>query len=510
MESPLSSCSPMMVSNNSASSFATNPSSSDEELGTSKASPVVPASNPVPIQAKRKRRKKKRLAESLSVTRFRDVYYLTGDVLGEGAYGCVQTCINMYTDNEYAVKIISKDNYAFSRAKVLKEVELYYLCQGQKEIIQLIEYFEEPENFYLIFEKAYGGQLLDQIQSRIHFTESEAVAIIRDLALALRFLHERGIAHRDIKPENILCLNTNSPWPIKLCDFDLCSGVHQTISTPLLQSPVGSAEYMAPEVVNAFSFNDTFDDDDDEELTYDKRCDLWSLGIIAYILLCGYLPFSAGGQCEDQCGWESGEECLKCQKSLFENIKSGTLVFPDNPWASISSEAKDLISRLLVKEASLRLDAESLLKHPWITKGGSTDNSLETPSVLRRQTSVKEFSELATNAITIKRELETNHSFSRAFTSGGSYSLSVNKSCGRKYSEMGPQSGAPPHPQVLRMRRQTSMILPEETASGLFNHLQIDNNINNKPFGTCNNSGSGGNSEKEQSQKESKKSIFVL
>lgn len=414
----------------------------------------------------KKRRKKKKLVESLSSTRFKDVYYLTGDVLGEGSYGRVETCINMYTDVEFAVKIISKKNWCFSRSKVLKEVELYYFCQGQKEIIQLIEYFEEDDYFYLIFEKAYGGPLLNQIQKRVHFSEEEAVSIIRDLAMALRFLHKKGIAHRDLKPENILCVNSNAPYPIKLCDFDLCSSVSQTLSTPLLQSPVGSAEYMAPEVVNAFDYDDF--SDEDEELTYDKKCDIWSLGIIAYILLCGYLPFS--GHCDKECGWDKGEECLQCQQSLFESIRSGSLVFPDQHWSSISSEAKDLITKLLVKDASQRLDTDSILCHPWIKQGGSSDKSLETPSVLRRQTSVKEISEFTTNVLAIKRNFETNLSFSRAFdkllipdnTTGGDPTIPnstknlvtpMRKSSAQVFRESGGQ--------LRHMRRQTSMVLLE-------------------------------------------------
>jgi len=332
------------------------------------------------VKARRPKKKKKRLCESLSVAHFHDAYELTGEVLGEGSYGRVQTCRHNLTHKNYAVKIISKQSWHFSRPKILKEIELYYLCQGKTEIIQMVEYFEEENEFYLVFEKAEGGPLLDHIQRRVRFTEGEAAAVIKDLATALAYLHGRGIAHRDIKPENILCANdpaanSGSFLPVKLCDFDLCSAVYQTITTPKLQSPVGSVEYMAPEVVEAFTFDmDFFDyDSDDEsedlELTYDKRCDLWSLGVIAYILLCGYLPFS--GHCGRDCGWsDRGEECQVCQHQLFLAIKNGTIHFPEEDWSKVSPEAKDLICKLLVREASDRIEASSVLNHPWIVSGG--------------------------------------------------------------------------------------------------------------------------------------------
>merc|ERR1712172_391921 len=292
----------------------------------------------------------------------------------------------------------------FSRSKILKEIEIYHLCRGEQNIIQLIEYFEEVNSFYLVFEKMLGGPLLDHIQRRICFTEAEASRIVKDLAGALKHLHAQGIAHRDLKPDNVLCVHSNSPGPVKLCDFDLCSAPVSidTTFTPTLLSPVGSLEYMAPEVVDTFLIDD-YDDDDDESICYNKKCDLWSLGVIMYILLCGYAPFA--GNCGLDCGWDRGESCTDCQERLFSSIKEGRLVFPDQHWAAISPLAKDLIQRLLVKDSGARLDANQVFDHPWILYGGNS-NSLMTPTVLRRQTSIKDLEDFASRAMAVNRAVE--------------------------------------------------------------------------------------------------------
>merc|ERR1719436_1853897 len=298
--------------------------------------------------ARRGRKKKKRTASSTSLASntFQELYRLTGEKLGQGAYASVQTCVNIYTEVEYAVKIIEKVP-THSRARVFKEIDLFHHCQGHKNIVNLIEYFEESDRFYLVFEKVSGGQLLDHIQRRKFFTEQEAKAIVRDVASALEFLHSKGIAHRDLKPENVLCVYPDSLTPVKLCDFDLGSGIkfHSgggSDTTPLLLTPVGSAEFMAPEIVEAFI------EDNERDLKYDKRCDLWSLGVMLYILLCGYPPFS--GHCGVECGWNQGQSCDDCQANLFNNIQDGRFEFHPSEWSHISSGAKDLISKLLIKE----------------------------------------------------------------------------------------------------------------------------------------------------------------
>jgi len=350
-------------------------------------------------EAKLKRRKKKKTASysSLASNTFQELYRLTGEVLGEGAYASVQTCVNVYTEVEYAVKIIEKVP-GHSRARVFKEIDTFHHCQGHKNIIQLVEYFEETEKFYLVFEKIRGGQLLDHIQRRKFFSEREAAMIVRDVASALEFLHAKGIAHRDLKPENVLCMYTDSITPVKLCDFDLGSGIKfcsggGSDTTPQLLTPVGSAEFMAPEIVEAFI------EDNELDLKYDKRCDLWSLGVMLYILLCGYPPFS--GQCGANCGWNQGEACDDCQANLFNNIQEGLFEFHSAEWNHISAGAKDLISKLLIKDARRRLSAASVLSHPWLTNTNEQD--LATPANIRNNNSAKQLSRFADSACQVNR-----------------------------------------------------------------------------------------------------------
>uniref|UniRef100_A0A1L8DKL5 non-specific serine/threonine protein kinase n=1 Tax=Nyssomyia neivai TaxID=330878 RepID=A0A1L8DKL5_9DIPT len=358
-------------------------------------------------EMKRKRRKKNRTSSSLQSSTFQELYKLTGEILGEGAYASVQTCVNIYTDLEYAVKIIDKIP-GHARARVFREVETFHHCQGHPGILQLIEFFEDDEKFYLVFEKINGGPLLTRIQEYVCFSEHEAAQIIREIASGLDFLHKKGIAHRDLKPENILCVHPDKLCPIKICDFDLGSGIKFTTNisspaaTPQLLTPVGSAEFMAPEVVDLFV---------GEANHYDKRCDLWSLGVIAYILLCGYPPFS--GNCEQDCGWNRGENCRTCQELLFESIQDGRYGFPEPEWDGVSDEGKDLIRGLLVKEAPKRLSAEAVLQHPWIRMADEDTidgvvreqrrRALQTPGIIRRNQSARELSQFAESAMAVKR-----------------------------------------------------------------------------------------------------------
>lgn len=364
--------------------------------------PIIGSANSRPKRHRRTRRKKRlerigtSISNSLMASHFSDLYYLSGEVLGEGAYASVHECRSLEHDQKrYAVKVIEKGERGHSRARVFREIEIFYQCRGNQNIIQFVEYFEDSDRFYLIFEKVEGGQLLSHIQKRVCFTEHEASQIVRDIANALKFLHSQGIAHRDLKPENILCYSETQVCPVKICDFDLGSGIvvseSSPVSTPELLTPVGSAEFMAPEVVEVFM---------GEASPYDKRCDLWSLGVITYILLCGYPPFY--GCCGSDCGWERGEFCQACQDQLFTCIQKGIYDFPDRNWGFISERAKDLIRHLLVKDASQRYTAEMVLNHPWVKEGGP-GTFLQTPKVIRRNNSAKDLAAFAESANAMRR-----------------------------------------------------------------------------------------------------------
>ncbi|MBN3298592.1 MKNK1 kinase, partial [Amia calva] len=391
------------------------------------------SSQPLSISDAGKRKKKKRRTRATDsfTGNFNDLYKLTDELLGQGAYAKVQGCVSLQNGREFAAKIIEK-NAGHSRSRVFREVETLYQCQGTKNILELIEFFEDETRFYLVFEKLRGGSILTHIQSRKHFDEREASRVVRDIATALDFLHTKAlyscrslcdknlmylnlsacpcsqqffksfgtccIAHRDLKPENILCEFSDQVSPVKICDFDLGSGVKLSsactpITTPELTTPCGSAEYMAPEVVEVFT---------DEASFYDKRCDLWSLGVILYILLSGCPPFT--GHCGTDCGWDRGETCRACQNNLFESIQEGKYEFPEKDWAHISQGAKDLISKLLVRDAKQRLSATQVLQHPWV-QGNAPERGLPTPHVLQRKSSTKDLTQFAADAIAFNRQL---------------------------------------------------------------------------------------------------------
>lgn len=354
-----------------------------------------PQSLPLNVTIKPKQRRRKRGA-STAAHSFDDVFKRSGRVLGSGAFSSVEVCSDRKTGKEYAVKIIQKDNW-YTRSRVQQEVEILYRGRGHPNIIQLEQFFEGEDHFYLVFEMMRGGALIDHIKSHVMFTEKEASIVVKCVTLALKHLHGQGIAHRDLKFENILCGDNFTE--VKICDFDLGGQKFDfpDLSTPLMDSPVGSAEFMAPEVVSLFEGHHSF---------YDKLCDMWSLGVLIYIMIYGRPPFT--GRCGLTCGWDDGEECKQCQESLFRNITSSELHFDEN--MNVSDSVKDLISRLLQKDSQLRLTAVQVLEHEWVKTEG-TDNRLYTAQQLKRnKSSALNLCSFSSQANEHVRRINSNHS----------------------------------------------------------------------------------------------------
>ncbi|CAK9302685.1 unnamed protein product [Gordionus sp. m RMFG-2023] len=359
---------------------------------------------------------------------FKDLYTMTCKELGKGATASVNMCKDKRTGVEYAVKIILKIDDERQAKRIHREIKTFELTKGHPNVCQLIHFFQDNEKYYSVFEKMEGGSLLNQIEKRSVFTEAEASLVTGDIANALEFLHNIGIAHRDLKPENVLCKFEDRIVPVKLTDFDLASdselngSPHFPVNTPELTTPVGSAEFMAPEVVRTFR---------GQLNHYDKRCDMWSLGVIIYIMLCGYPPFY--GHCTDSSHHPNTMDsynpsasppfqpsspisptipaycdlntCTACRDSLFSRIQSCRFDFPAQDWSHISPSAKDLISHLLIENSDKRAKPADVASHPWV-KYPAPSTHLLTPTVLKRTNSCGSIEKFAQNAIAVNRMIQ--------------------------------------------------------------------------------------------------------
>lgn len=271
-----------------------------------------------------------------------DVYKMCKS-LGSGAFGEVRLVTHKHTGHERAVKIFRKSTYPSKReiSKLQSEIEILRKLD-HPNIIQIYEYFDDPKRFYIIMEKCEGGELYSQIVLQNSFTEQDAQRIIRQLVSAVSYLHSHKIVHRDIKPENILFEYSGDLSSIKLIDFGVASFFDES---QRMKEPVGTFYYAAPEVMGK---------------DYDSKCDMWSVGIISFLLLTGKPPFE---QADDSVITE------KVKALKFQDLEASL--------AAVSSEAADFI-RQLIQPAESRASAEQALNHPWLA--GSSPSTLRSVS----------------------------------------------------------------------------------------------------------------------------------
>jgi calcium/calmodulin-dependent protein kinase I len=256
--------------------------------------------------------------------------YKLGKELGRGAFSVVREGIRKANNKKYAIKCISKKLIDKKELTLLeREIDIMKKLQ-HPNIIQLMEVIDTPDTLYLVLENAPGGELFDAIVNKGSYSEVDAANIVRQILEAIKYCHEQGIAHRDLKPENLL-LGEGKKDFIKIADF----GLSKEFGSDILVTSCGTPDYVAPEVLSGEP--------------YDMSVDIWSIGVITYVLLCGYPPFYG-----------------EVQKELFENILAGNYDFPEPEWNEVSEEAKDFIKKILVVDPQKRATAEQCLTHPWI------------------------------------------------------------------------------------------------------------------------------------------------
>ncbi|XP_011088720.1 calcium-dependent protein kinase 5 isoform X1 [Sesamum indicum] len=309
-----------------------------------------------------------------------DLYKL-GRKLGQGQFGTTYLCTELSTGVEYACKSISKRKLISKEdvEDVRREIQIMHHLAGHKNIVTIKGAYEDPLYVHIVMELCGGGELFDRIIQRGHYSERKAAQLTKIIVGVVEACHSLGVMHRDLKPENFLLVNKDDDFSLKAIDFGL-----SVFFKPgqIFTDVVGSPYYVAPEVLLKH---------------YGPEADVWTAGVILYILLSGVPPFWAGKfiyyttveiHLEVQQMMISGY-CSETQQGIFDAVLKGHIDFDSDPWPLISESAKDLIRKMLCMRPSDRLTAHEVLCHPWICENGVAPDRALDPAVLSR---LKQFS----------------------------------------------------------------------------------------------------------------------
>ncbi|KAI3799568.1 hypothetical protein L1987_34867 [Smallanthus sonchifolius] len=266
--------------------------------------------------------------------------YQLSKEIGRGRFGIVYRCYSNVSGDTFACKSIDKRLLSdhTDRECLQKEPKILHILGGNPNIVQIHRLYEEENYVHMIIDLCDSPDLFDVITARAGvFSESEAASIFSPLISSIGYCHRLGIAHRDIKPDNILF---DFRGTLKLADFGSAEwfGMNERGT---MTGVVGTPYYVAPEVLSGREYN--------------EKVDVWSAGVILYIMLAGVPPFYG-----------------ETPADTFEAVLRGNLRFPTKLFRSVSPEAKDLLRKMLCKNVSRRFSAEQVLRHPWVVSGGET------------------------------------------------------------------------------------------------------------------------------------------
>ncbi|PVH88276.1 Pkinase-domain-containing protein [Cadophora sp. DSE1049] len=268
--------------------------------------------------------------------------YTLLEKLGKGHFAEVFLCVEKATGTRFAVKIFTKQPGVEERSKTegLQQEIAVLMGVSHPNLLCLKDTFDETNAVYLVLELAAEGELFNWIVMKQKLTEEETRKVFIQLFQATKYLHERGIVHRDIKPENILL--TDKDLHVKVADFGLAKIIGEESFTTTL---CGTPSYVAPEIL-----------EDSRHRRYTRAVDVWSLGVVLYICLCGFPPFS------DELNTRENPY------SLTQQIKTGRFDYPSPYWDSVGDPALDLIDRMLTVDVEKRYTIDDCLEHPWTTR----------------------------------------------------------------------------------------------------------------------------------------------
>jgi calcium/calmodulin-dependent protein kinase I len=305
---------------------------------------------------------------------FKKRYQLKG-VLGNGNYSVVRRAVDTQTQQNVAVKVIDRRKLT-KEDEVSLRIEVEVLSKlDHPNIIKMYGWYAEGKQYYIVTELVNGGELFDRIVKKEFYSESDAQKVVQTLASVIKFIHDQGIVHRDLKPENILLTDDTDNATIKIADFGFARPVAAGLSTAC-----GTPGYVAPEIING--------------RPYGKSVDIWSLGVIIYILLCGYPPFYNTNQSQ-----------------LFKAIREGKFAFDAPYWDPISENAKDLIRKCLTVDVHKRLDIDGVLKHPWLATQAANKNITNVLDELKKFNARRKLRAAIKAAIAANRLIDLADSF---------------------------------------------------------------------------------------------------